>query len=353
MQTAILKCYPGSQFHFGKLGLDENMSLDDTSDYIHSDTLFSAIINEHNKLFDNKSKTDAFVEAFRNQDIKISSAFYALNVMDKPTIYFFPRPVTATFLVKTEDVKLQIKKIKKIKFVSAKILKDGISPDKWLNSQECTVIQDYFLCAKDELNDLIVNQIDNIKIFSYNHETKVRVHTPVKGDTLYNQANIQIVDNRIEGLSVDFFFLFEIKNKEKYEKTFKKIIHSLTYSGIGGQRSTGTGIFEEAIFLDNDFDLQSSINMNISLTIPENGKLSNFKYYDLITRGGRVVGKNEENSKISMRLNRIKMVKEGGIITKSEEGKCVNLEPKELKKPFVRNGIAFSIGIHNNFDYNE
>ncbi len=366
MQTAILKCKAGAQFHFGKLGLDENMSLADTSEYIHSDTLFSAIINEHSKLFGDKNKTDAFVKAFENREIKISSAFYALNIKNNPTIYFFPRPITATFLAESESVILQIKKIKKIQFVSAKILETGKMPDDWLNPKDCTVIQDKFICTTDELNGLTKDQISDLKIYSHNIEPKVRVHTAVKGDTLYNQANIQIADNRIKDVSIDFFFLYKItKEGEKFEKVFKKIIHSLMYSGIGGQRSTGTGLFEEAVFSENNFKTakSSSISMNISLIIPGNKNFINFKYYDLITRGGRRIGLNEPTEK-GLRLQRIRMVKEGAIINNPEKGTIENIAPqikekdlknKEQKKltkgKYLRNGTAFSIPINIKFDY--
>lgn len=350
MQAAILKCFPCAQFHFGKLGLDENMSLDDTSKYIHSDTLYSAIINEHNKLYGNDNgETDLFVKAFEANKINISSAFYALTIQGKPTVYFFPSPVTASFLPQKKEVIEQAKKIKKISFVSTGILAKGITPDEWMEPDKCFIIQNEFVCLKEELNALNEKQKQELCIYSFNHEPKVRVHTAVKGDTLYNQANIQIADNDIKKPAVDvnFFFLYYVE--DEYKKVFENLIHSILDSGIGGQRSVGSGHFDSVSFekLSNGFAENSGFFMNLSLIIPESNDLDNFKYYDLITRGGRLIGKGD------LRLKRNRMIKEGAILVNNEVGRTEDIRPDGYKMPFIRNGKAFLIPLHKNFNCNE
>jgi CRISPR/Cas system CSM-associated protein Csm4 (group 5 of RAMP superfamily) len=72
----ILRCKPHAQFHFGKVALDEDTSLDDTSLIMHSDTFFSGLVNVHQRVFGTEA-TDAFVGEFREKEnITISSAFY-------------------------------------------------------------------------------------------------------------------------------------------------------------------------------------------------------------------------------------------------------------------------------------
>lgn len=154
MQIATLQCKTGAQFHFGKLGFEENMSLDDTSDFIHSDTLFSALVNEHFYLFGNSQKTTEFVNAFKENQISISSGFYSLAFVSaersrstERQILFFPVPAHFTFLVTDEKVLKNIKQLKKIKFASQSILEEGILPDEWF-SDKYVIIQDKFVCTK-------------------------------------------------------------------------------------------------------------------------------------------------------------------------------------------------------------
>lgn len=351
MQLAKLQCKLGAQFHFGKLGLDENMSLDDTSDYIHSDTLFSALINEHFFIFGDENKTDAFVKAFENNKIKISSGFYSL-AFAKRQILFFPVPVHFTFLVTKPEILNNIKQLKKIKFASQCILNEGISPEEWFTGK-CVIIQDKFVCKKEEIEDLAsLEQLKKLKIFTHHSETKVKVHTTSQEGVLYNQVNIQIAENEIENLKINFFFLFDVL--EEFKNQLEKVIHSLEFSGIGGQRSTGSGQFEKVEISNYEYNVPiENVPMSISLIIPENENLDNFEYYDFIERGGRRIGFNPEEG-TGFNLKRVKMIQEGAMLkNNSEKGKITDLKPKGEAGIFLRNGKAFLLPIHKNFEYDK
>lgn len=71
MKAVILRCKPNAQFHFGKVALDSNMALANTSNYIHSDTLFSGLMNACAVLYPNQ--VQSFIDAFQRNIFKISS----------------------------------------------------------------------------------------------------------------------------------------------------------------------------------------------------------------------------------------------------------------------------------------
>ena len=349
MQIAKLQCKTGAQFHFGKLGLDENMSLDDTSDYIHSDTLFSALVSEHFFIYGDNTKTNTFVKAFENNKIKISSGFYSLTFAEKQ-ILFFPVPVHFTFLVTKAEVLNNIKQLKKIKYASQCILNEGLTPDEWF-SDKCVIIQDKFICKKSEIDDLIsLEQLKQLKIYTHHSETKVKVHSTSQEGVLYNQVNIQIAENEIENLKINFFFLYDVS--EEFKNQLNEVIYSLEFSGIGGQRSTGSGQFEKLEIADFEYNTpEETIPMSISLIIPENEKLDNFEYYDFIERGGRRIGFNPQEGK-GFNLKRVKMLQEGAILkNNSEKGKITDIKPEGEAGIFLRSGKAFLLPIHKNFEY--
>ncbi|MEM6966151.1 MAG: hypothetical protein AAF573_15405, partial [Bacteroidota bacterium] len=101
MKSVVLKCPKFGRFHFGKTGLDENSSLSRSSEYIHSDTLFSAMITMCSKIAPDEIKN--LIKAFKSGGIKISSAFPCLElttersegekiIRSQKIINFLPKP---------------------------------------------------------------------------------------------------------------------------------------------------------------------------------------------------------------------------------------------------------------------
>ncbi len=250
MKSIILKCKPNSRFHFGKIALNENMSLDETSEIIHSDTLFSAIINTVNRF--NPNKVESLIGDFENGNIKISSAFYCLQIADK-FIYFYPKP-EATSLSKVTE----FKKLKKIKFVSQKIWEEGIEPKKWLvdEPQNYVVLQNKFICKKEEFEVALKSKNDKdefhkIQIFNKTSAPKVKVHTTSETDKMYNRTDIEIADNSeiskfYDGITIQphFYFLYQTKTEFEHENLFITALEILAQTGIGGERSVGCGLLK-------------------------------------------------------------------------------------------------------------
>ncbi|PKP59386.1 MAG: hypothetical protein CVT89_01365 [Candidatus Altiarchaeales archaeon HGW-Altiarchaeales-2] len=110
MKLIKLKPKNNAKYHFGESGLDESSVI------FHSDSLFSAIINNYVKLYGD-SKED--IEKLKS--VKISSLFPAYG-----NILFIPKPFTKlnfnTDAQKRVDEKP--KQIKKVEFISLNALEN-------------------------------------------------------------------------------------------------------------------------------------------------------------------------------------------------------------------------------------
>ncbi len=361
MKPIILKCRPNSLFHFGKIAIGENTGLDDTSTYIHSDTLFSAIINLADKIFDS-TIADSLVANFESGLVNISSGFYCLENKGK-YIYFLPKPTNYNTLSTPKNHKA----IKKVQFISKKIWEENILPDKW-NSNDCIILQDKFVLHISELEKLVIPSLDkspkgiakakaSIRFYSINTFPKVKVHKRVSTESLYYQTNLQIADNIIkssspnasERIQVHFYCLLntttEFEEGDNYQRLLT-ILEVLADEGIGGERNVGCGHLTAVEVLDTPFEImvnsvqQQYATLSLSSPNPTNNDLAKFTHYDIITRGGR---RTREGG--TLPLMRIKMIAEGAVCNDIVEGHIPSIATKGKTKPYLRNGKAFCVPV--------
>jgi CRISPR-associated protein Csm4 len=347
MEAVILKCHPGGHFHFGNFALDSNMSLDTTSHIPHSDTLFSAIVRIAAQI-GSRENTDRLVEAFRNGDFLISSANFCLEFNNK-FIYFLPKPISAGL-----DEEQEYKRIRKIDFVSKNVIDKAYRAEQWLDGSLCTIIQDRFVIARDELSELEGMEAKHQKIYSTSSSPKVKVHTEDLIDTLYNQSVVEIgsLGYGDKTAKVHYYFFLEIRENTNPEliNLLNSAINLIPESGIGGEKSTGCGNIK-AIEKDTDISFantETSLFLSLSLIAPQKEEENSFQYFDLLTRGGRHTGYEKKHLKV------IRLIKEGAVLSNPVDGKLVDISPKVASDiPYLRNGKAFLIPLHENYSKNE
>ncbi|WP_299453041.1 type III-A CRISPR-associated RAMP protein Csm4 [uncultured Microscilla sp.] len=349
MQAVILKCTPNAQFHFGQLAIDENTSLDDTSEYLHSDTLFSAIINIAARVY--PQQTDDLVQHFETGNLGVSSGFYCLETAPGQYVYFLPKPLSCQAFRLGNENQDKFKKLKKVKYVSKKVWEEGITPDRW--QTECVFLQKKFVLHPSELPEDLRAEAPEIRIFDKESLPKVKVHTAVQEDNLYMQTNIQIQDNEQLNLTpkVHFYFLLKTDSPDAdYHKQLKTILRFLADAGIGGERSAGLGQLESIEF--QDFALQVTTPnawSNLSLTIPQSeNEAARLKYYELVSRGGRATGRKLKDGTLEKLLG-VRMVKEGAVLQEPIAGHTVSIAPKNTPYPYLRYGQCFALQLHSNF----
>lgn len=344
MERVILECAPNAQFHIGKIALNDKTSLNKCDDIIHSDTLFSAIINTAAKVAD-VVEVDTLVELF-GKSIFISSCYFYLKNTDT-TVYFLPKPISCN--LQTSDA--NFKQIAKIKFISEQVWRKGIVPDDWLDENKCRILQNKFVVTKQEFDALGLNE--KSKVYENVLLPKVFVHKKDREDSIYMQANIQITDNTDLGIETGWYFLMDVNENlpEKYNTLLNKALFLMASEGIGGERSTGCGWIKE-VRRNNTFDAFATYNdfVNSGCVVsvalynpnPDANKEVPFEMYNLITRGGRA-------TRDKGVLPRVKCLAEGAVANANTkiEGSSVILASKK-----IRYAHPFLLPLHENFSKN-
>lgn len=136
----IVKLYPVSPFHLGERGI----GVEETSDIIHSDTLFSAIAHNWRIFYGNRDLENLLQQYINKKPpFLISSAFpFAKEVL------FFPRPFIKDFKPELR------KKFKKVQLVSQevfkKLIEDEIPKENFIQKDKIWITED----ERDKLREL-------------------------------------------------------------------------------------------------------------------------------------------------------------------------------------------------------
>jgi CRISPR-associated protein Csm4 len=335
MEALILKCKPYSQFHFGQVAVDADTSLNDTSDFIHSDTLFSALVNIAVKIFPDDVNTVLSLLGYGADEptLRFSSCFYCIEAAGQ-FLYFMPKPMNSQLTIEKEH-----KRLKKVQFISKGVWESKIAPDAWLTGNGCKIIQKAFVVTDAEYQQF--NLTNESKLFNKEALPKVFIHKEDKADSFYYQTNIQI--GSLKEASVHFYCLMEgwEKLSDANKSIMDIILKMLPSEGIGGERTIGCGIFSG--LEKKDFTLTSSSNsfITVSLTNPNDKKeFAAFQHYDIIRRGGRRLGVADD--KTPRLLKRLNMITEGSVVNSRINGCIQDISP-ESDATYLRSGICFSL----------
>ncbi|MCB0855027.1 MAG: type III-A CRISPR-associated RAMP protein Csm4, partial [Bacteroidetes bacterium] len=326
MEVAIFKCRPDNPFHFGKT------SLENSGDIIHSDTLFSAIVNTYHQVY--PSDVENLIKAFQEGQIRISSAFHCLEYAPDQYFFFLPRPVNYQHTTGGN-----VKSFKKIRFFSLGIWKNLPEKEKLLNNPRLILGESYLVTVTElyqiglhpdylKPNEFLRDQ----KLVRTEMYPKVRVHASDQENVFYHQFHIQLQelqtveeeDNPHPNKQTHFYFLLETPPDSPLTERFKQIIRLLADEGIGGERSVGCGTFRSVVFksaVEMGFPArdEKSTQCTLSLTIPASqDDFDATEAYQLVLRGGGSLGiKGEaENHR-----RQIHMIAEGALAKHEVKGK--------------------------------
>jgi len=330
----IVKLYPkeNSKYHFGEYGLE------DSSIVFHSDSLFSAILNNYAKLYGN---IDDDIE-----NIKISSLFLAYKVDEKNNIFFLPKPLPKLNFNESgqkEADKKKRKNIRKIEFISLSVLLNHNKRN--VDFLEDLVIDEKFLITKEEKKEIKEKKF----VFRINEE-KVSIDR-LKDFAMEEEGKGQLFNVEYIKLSENVYFYFLIDDSKLKKDSIKKLLAAIRLmqdEGIGGKKTSGAGFFEEVKIEDtNIFDKlnsNSSKVMSISLTIPQNQEEFNeCEAYNIIERRGYIYNVTLPD-KTTKRKKSVRMLSEGSIFSREIEGKTENVSPDKYNKVY-RFGKFFGIPI--------
>ena len=350
----VCKLKPKAHFHLG----DKEAVLEKTSDYIHSDTLFSAICNAYRLLYGNEGLQEV-LKLFEDREppFLISSAFlYAGKILT------FPLPLSINWDNYVDDEVIEglnaerkenekvgkfslLKRLKRVKFISEKIF--------WNVTKEESRIKDYIndeniiqgiLFDEEELKRLRkefgVKESKEIKIFGKKEVPRVTIDRKTSASNIYHFGEVSFAEN------CGLYFLMDLRMKEQ-KKRVEAAIRVLGDEGIGGDRTYGKGLFE-AEFEEIELNIEPKNHfVTLSLYYLGEGEISlKDGYYELINRGGWIYSLEMKN----LRRRTVRMFSEGSVFKIGEGsslyGGLADVKPIGIDLHEVyRYGYAFAVPV--------
>ncbi|MBO8161627.1 MAG: type III-A CRISPR-associated RAMP protein Csm4 [Thermosipho sp. (in: Bacteria)] len=260
------------------------------SSIIHSDTLFSGIINAYNLLFGEKQtkKLLDFIINDSNSFIISSAFFYYKNK------FFYPKPLGYKFGL---DNYYDFKKIKKLEYVTKEYLEKEV---------ENPVIEGNFAFSGKSIKDFVfVEERPRIALDRITQET-----------TIYYMAATRFVDE--SGL------WFYLSLDESIKKEIFAALHLLSDEGIGGERTYGYGAFDFEIDEIAFGNTETGIYLLLSTYYPKNNEeLKSVLAYKISERTGYIFSPYNTTLKHPL----VRFLSEGTIFKKHVKGTIVDVTP--------------------------
>jgi len=362
MKAVILTCRKNQQFH---LGIND---LDNTHLFIHSDTLFSALVNCFATLFPDQKDIDLLCQQFKEGNIRISSAFPCLEVhtpkqgpspspWHEDFVFFLPKPICYH---RSDGREVDVKLLKSIRFLSMEVWKEAPST---LELSQKPLLGGSFAINTAEIDHLGLEHnranLNAIRPLSEGLHPKVRVHATDQANVFYHQAVVQLNHFRTKSSEVftHYYFLLDEDLEGEIKTQWYTALHLLEDEGIGGERSSGKGQIA-SISMIEDIDQkvglprEASYYANLSLLIPGKEEFSDIHQYEITLRGGGSLGKFQQAER---HRRQIRMIKEGALMSERLLGRQVDLRPESSREddkyphPILRNGRCYPLA----FNYEE
>jgi len=278
-----------------RIGGGETTQDDEFKGIIHSDTLFSALINEWVRLFPN----DSLDNFFADMPFKLSSAFpYSMNE------YYLPTPIGTG--------KLYMEKMKDVPFLQ---------------------LYDFLDLAEGNYKAILKKELKNPV------DEMMFIHTVprVSIDRISTSTNIYDSTGWLFNDGSGLYFLVDLKDAAFRDK-FELCMRLLSQSGLGADRSIGYGLFESEIeevdtsgawtelFRTRDTEGKTAY-FTLSLTYPFKEEAKDAISYRLLTRRGWIFSK---SSTVQMKRRACKMFAEGSLFRTPISGHIEDVTPSEF-----------------------
>lgn len=308
--------------HFGDTGID----LENVSEWVNSDTLFSALLNAH-RTMDGEESASSIIEAFTNRPpFLISSVF--LYSGDN---YFLPRPMFDEHI--STDLKKRLgKDLKKLKWLN----REGFL--KWISREEIT---------EADVKEMQSTQKLYNEAFTLEIRPRVSLDRATQTSNIYHSGYIYF--KKEAGL-----YGFAAFNDETYINHFQAMLTTLGEIGLGGERTYGCGMFKVDSFQEITGLFKEILNSNsnvytlLSLYHPSEDEVKTIKdkliAYDIVKKKGWIT-----SGRYALPLKRksVGFIIEGSVFKEPPEGTLVDVTPDKpppdiLTHKIYRYGYAFT-----------
>jgi CRISPR-associated protein Csm4 len=353
MKIVECRIKPRGSFHLG----EKEAILEKTSDYIHSDTLFSAICNAYRLLYGTEELI-ALLEDFVHgkPPFLLSSAFFHIA-----GIKTFPLPLSINWVKYTDSELLGslnadreerkkldrielLKRLKKVNFVTERIFWRVVEDERRIRGyiDDKNIIQGVLFDAEELASIRSLYKAkgkQDVKFWSHREVPRVAIDRRTSASSIYHFGEVSFAAN------CGLYFLLDLR-MEEYENKLKASIRVLGDEGIGGDRTYGKGLFK-AEFKDEKMDSESkNFFVTLSLYYPREEELSMVKdgNYELVKRGGWIYSMDARN----LRRRTVRMFAEGSVFKAIDDAKLygglANVTPQEsTAHEIYRYGYAFAV----------
>jgi CRISPR-associated protein Csm4 len=293
-----------------RIGGGETTQDDEFQGILHSDTLFSALMNEWVRLFPD----DEFDKLVADIPFKLSSAFpYYINE------YYLPTPIGTG--------KLYMEKLRDAPFLE---LYDFLD---LANGNDKGIL-------KKELNNPVDDMMFSLTV------PRVSIDRISAATNIFESSGWFFKDGG--GL----YFLVELIDETISDK-FALCMRLLGQSGLGADRSIGCGLFESEIEnidaggpwtdLFGKRDGEKTAHCALSLICPSKEEAKEALSYRLLTRKGWIFSR---SSTVQMKRRACKMLAEGSLLRKPINGGVASVTPMDfIDHRVYRYGIGMMVKI--------
>lgn len=325
--------------HFGELGI----GMEETSDRVHSDTLFSAWVSAYARLF-GKVAVEELLEQFEPQIdplFRLSSTFIYRQTQEK-TIYYLPRPLKRPVNYPDNDLDFS-KEYKKLNYLPLEIWQCWYQGEGWQES-DAEELKARVKKEKSQFKALENSGAFEYKAFEKEKLPKIAVDRTTRATNIYHTNFVYFKEN------AGLYFLVEFSNSE-FQNTFLNVLNFLGEEGIGGERSSGAGQFKvesseltdkwEQIIKFEKGNFYSLISLFWKQSLSE-GFLENSSY-ELLRRGGWI---SSSPSGSQRRRQSVQMFAEGSVFQDKPKGQLADVTPEGFNAHKIyRSGMSLSLPI--------
>jgi CRISPR-associated protein Csm4 len=346
----IFKFYPDnrSKFHFG----DSNGKL---KEIVSSEQLFSALYNCAVLLYGSNEAEKILSEWLHN--ILFSSLYYGMHFLnlsngESKELFFLSRPLAP--INSREEYKdlLNHKKTKKIKYFSVEafrlLRKSWRNEGKYFdfNLLDLEILGRNFACTIEEMESLGLDRtgLEKIKLFVTDARPRVVVsRLNDRSENFYYQEEIEVTYQQAGDYLIRPFMYFVCSGE--IDHRLMAAVRLMADEGLGGKRSQGMGALgkvKEEEWDDEFFSGKGQYYMSLSSIYPGPDEVDKLAYYEMAERSGYIYSQRGR----SLRKKRVRLLKEGSILSGKISGKVIDISPEDFKEHKVYlNGKAFLIPI--------
>jgi CRISPR-associated protein Csm4 len=348
-----------SPVHFGEVGI----GIEETSERVRSDTLFSAWINAYVRLF-GVDKVENLLKSFLESStipVRMSSTFI-YRYQDNNFTYYLPCPLKFPPNYPEDDLAF-FKSYKKLRYLPLKVWQRWYQGQGFTSDNQKELIKDIQKSNTD--GDLKkAGAFDYGSYYKIDRFPKVAIDRVTRATNFYHTGFTQFIwekdDNGKETRSGLYFLLNFSEIKQQLENKLQAALNLLGDEGLGGERSSGAGRFQVEYWGNLSTDWQEVVNFKeethqyclLSLFWQKSLDASflNDSSYEIIERGGWI---GSPYSGRQLRRKKVHMFAEGSVFASEPLGELANVTPEEFRKnngeykphAIYRNGISISIPI--------